>query len=548
MASIDNGSRRDGGAGCAERLAATERRGYAAEIEAAYGRMREREAAAPDADRPRFHLAPLAGTLADPNGLAQVGDIYHLMHLNNPLACETSERTACVWAHWTTRDFVHWRREPVALYPDTARDRDGVYSGSALVRGGHLAAYYTGNVRHHGDYDYIHAGREQNVIVAEAPDDVCFAGKRLLMTNDDYPADLTQHVRDPQLVDAGGETLMLLGARTQDDVGCVLVYRALDGGTDSAPERFALAGRLCADKKFGYMWECPDLVSLGGREFLLACPQGIAHERYRYQNAHQCGYFELAGSLAQAVEKRAEAAAAGEAAATAGGSAAASLVPVGAFTPWDYGFDFYAARTLRCADGRVLLIGWMGMPDAPYGRTPTAERGWDQVLAMPRELELRGGRLYQRPLRELAALRGEPVRFESVTGGASREGAVDRREACAFSARSFELDLRFSANADFAMGLREDATLTYRAASGELVLSLGPITGAGREERCMLVGAGGLRRLEVFVDASTLEVFVNDGEATITSRLFGASDQTRLERFCGTGTFWPMGAFTVEEA
>ena len=87
---------------------------------------------------------------------------------------------------------------------------------------------------------------------------------------------------------------MLVGLRprTDADTGCVLVYRTED------LEHFSLANTLATDEKFGYMWECPDLAELGGRGFLLCCPQGIAHEEHRYQNEHQCGYFALEGDVA----------------------------------------------------------------------------------------------------------------------------------------------------------------------------------------------------------------------------------------------------------
>ena len=44
------------------------------------------------------------------------------------------------------------------LYPDEPFDCHGVYSGSALVEDGMLYLYYTGNVKHPGEYDYIKQG------------------------------------------------------------------------------------------------------------------------------------------------------------------------------------------------------------------------------------------------------------------------------------------------------------------------------------------------------------------------------------------------------
>lgn len=474
-----------------------------------------------DRMRPRYHVAPEAGTLADPNGMFCAGDECHLMFLNNPLACQTSERTPCVWMHLVTRDWVHYRREPVALYPDTDRDRDGVYSGSALLRDGSAHLFYTGNVRHHGDFDYIHSGREQNVMRAEALDSACtqFGNKRVLMTDEDFPAAMTQHVRDPQVIERDGRLLVLLGARTLADEGCMLVY-----GLSDDLDRMELEGVLAPAEPFGYMWECPDCIELDGSAYLLACPQGIDHEAYRYQNAHQCGYFSLPGGLHACLSD-----------ATSLEHTGHSLQgAVGPFEQWDFGFDFYAARTLTLPDGRVLLQGWMGMPDAPYGRTPAVAYGWDQVLAMPRELTVRDGRICQRPLRELDALAGPCL-------------ALDAGAPCVPDARSFKLDIRLAdPDQDLHIALREDAEVEYRADTREVILRMGPVCGAGRDERRALVGEQGLARIELYVDASTLEAFINDGAFTMTSRIFGEASSTSLSPFAGTATFAPMGGFTFE--
>lgn len=292
---------------------------------------------------------------------------------------------------------------------------------------------------------------------------------------------------------------LLLGARMLDDHGCILVYR----GDDLA--HFELVSTIETARPFGYMWERPDFATIGGRDVLLCCPQGIAHESHRFQNAHQCGWFPFRGSLEGDHE-------------------------LGEFQQWDFGFDFYAASLLR-AGGRVLLVGWMGIADAPYGRTPSTQAGWDQVLAMPRELAWHGGRVCQRPLRELRALRGREVALE--TGGTTT-----------LSARSFRLAVAPEKASDITIRLREDAVLAYDAAADELALRMGKVCGAGREERRMR--PGGLRSLEVYVDASTLEVFVNEGQGTMTSRIFGEADETVVEPFCGTASWCEMGAFRYE--
>lgn len=42
---------------------------------------------------------------------------------------------------------MHWQHEPMALMPDEEYDRNGCYSGSAVVNNGVLTLCYTGNVK-----------------------------------------------------------------------------------------------------------------------------------------------------------------------------------------------------------------------------------------------------------------------------------------------------------------------------------------------------------------------------------------------------------------
>lgn len=472
---------------------------YSQQVRAVYDAM----AAAPaDPWRPAYHLTPLSGTLGDPNGLCQWGDTFHIFYVTSPLACRTKERTPCVWGHYTTRDFVHYRRQPVALWPDDSRDRDGVYSGSALLRDGKLYLYYTGNVRHHGDFDYIHAGREQNVLRAESTDGVHFTGKTLLMTNEDFPAWVTQHVRDPQWVQQNGKLYMLLGARTQEDEGCALVYESEDG------TRFRHVNTLRTEQPFGFMWECPDYAVVDGQPLLIACPQGIPHETYRFANPHQCGCFPVDGPLS-------------------------GQTTLGDFISFDYGFDYYAARTLKADDGRVLLFGWMGMSEADYGCNPCARNGWDQALSLPRELHWVNGALRQIPLRELQALRSAPHTAEGAGGFTAHS-------------RRCELVLHVKPDTDLTLRLLEDARLCYRAGEGVLTLDAGTVCGAGRTVRRMKLPR--LQTLDLYLDGSTLEVFVNEGEAVLTTRLFGRDDTVAAKPFAGTLEFYTMNAFVLEDA
>jgi len=84
----------------------------------------------------------------------------------------------------------------MVIYPDSVWDKNGSYSGSALIDDGEMELFYTGNVKQPGNHDYTLCGREQNLIYMSSKDGVNFSEKELLMTNDDYPEDCSCHVRD----------------------------------------------------------------------------------------------------------------------------------------------------------------------------------------------------------------------------------------------------------------------------------------------------------------------------------------------------------------
>ncbi len=215
------------------------------------------------------------------------------------------------------------------LCPDQPFDCHGNYSGSALCEDGQLWLFYTGNVKLPGRYDYIHEGREHNLCLAVSRDCLTADTKECLMRNADYPEGLSCHVRDPKVWRQDGVYYMVLGARTREDRGEVLVLSSSD------KRRWRHINTITTPEPFGYMWECPDLFQLDGQWFLLVSPQGIP-----CQNVYGCGFFALHGDFR------------GE-------------CTLGDYHPLDGGFDYYAPQSF--ADGeRRLQFGWKALR-APYG-------------------------------------------------------------------------------------------------------------------------------------------------------------------------------------
>lgn len=442
-----------------------------------------REAIAPDvrqADRWRqsFHLCAPRGLINDPNGLIYWRGAYHVFYQWNPDGCVHLNKH---WAHVRSKDLIHWETLPVALAPDAPYDSHGCYSGSAIDFDGAMALMYTGNVRD------AEGGRTSYQCLAVSSDGVRF--EKLGPVIQRVPG-YTGHFRDPKVWRQGSVWYAVIGAqRAVDATGTVVLAKSTNLNT------WQIVGELLAPVASCYMVECPDLFALG-RQTVLVCCRQFAHRResaaWRADVAgYMIGDMDLDGAQ----------------------------FTHGDFRPLDRGFDFYAPQTFASPDGRRLMIGWMGLPLRP--ETPTVAAGWTHCLTMPRELSLEDGRLRQRPLREFAALRGQMIAMPDAALDARREVALPRALG-----DTWELEVSIDAGhgADWALEIFADEAQTLRlvrdGTRGTLAL-VRHCPAAGQCEECSECEIEGtVTRLQLFVDRSSVEIFVNEGEEVFTTRCY----------------------------
>lgn len=421
--------------------------------------------AAADPYRPGWHLAPPVGLLNDPNGFIQHNGRFHLFYQWNPLACAHGAK---FWGHWSSADLLHWQHEPLALAPSEEYETHGCYSGSAVTDNGQLTLIYTGNVKYpDGSRTAFQCLAREN---AEGEFDKTGPVFNL-------PQGYTGHVRDPKVWRHDKHWYMVLGAQDLSLQGKVLLLRSDDLSAWDLLGEIAGSG-LHGLGEFGYMWECPDLFRLAENDILICCPQGLAAESDRYLNTFQSGYF--VGQL----------------------DYANATFTHGDFAELDLGFEFYAPQTTQTDDGRRLLIGWMGIPDGDEFFQPTIQNGWLHTLTCPRELTLVAGKIIQKPARELQQLRRDEQTWQ---------GIADYCLPLDITHAETEIVTEHPFIADFG----GDMTLSF---DGEWLRLSRKNRRTGVPE--YRVWQGQLRKLTVLSDASSLEIFINDGEAVMSARYF----------------------------
>lgn len=446
----------------------------------------------------------------DPNGSCYYNGKYHIFFQYSPNSPLGSGGR--FWGHYVSDDLAHFTFVDAPIVTDTEWDSDGAYSGTAYTADGVMEIYYTGNVKHPGNFDYINEGRGHNVIRVDFEDGIHPGEKQLLLTNDDYPADLSCHVRDPKVWKKDDAYYMLLGMRSRASKGGLLLMKSADR------VRWFPVREIYPKDDFGFMLECPDYFTADGVQAVAFCPQGMVHHRNRFQNTYESGYciLDSDGNTLQDCNDKKNSFLGLE---KTDSCILDGLISIDNFHEWDMGFDFYAPQTFTAPDGRQILIGWAGVPDAEYGNDPAIAEGWQHSLTLPREIRYREGKFYTRPVKELESRRGKKITDFSKEENSATE---------AISGNGFECDLETGAwDVEMSMNAADDGLLFMLNNDVQLLVKDGIVSlifsgnkGCGRTERHAELMDGRVSNVRAIFDRSLLEIYINDGEVVFTTRYY----------------------------
>ncbi|MDE6259839.1 MAG: glycoside hydrolase family 32 protein [Oscillospiraceae bacterium] len=447
----------------------------------------------PADQRPAFHVTPTIGWMNDPNGFSPYKGEYHLFYQYHPYSNEWGPMH---WGHLKTKDFIAWERLPVAIAPDESYDASGCFSGSAIeLPDGRQLLLYTGVQRHHNKEGFIQDIQAQCVAIGDGVDyEKC--GENPVLGAADLPEGGSFiDFRDPKIwQEADGTYYAVIGNRTEDTSGAILLYCSTDG------LKWELARTLDrCNNQYGKMWECPDFFVLDGVHVLLTSPQEMSPIGLEFHagNGTVCliGDYDPAGKgfvrrYAQAI---------------------------------DYGLDFYAPQTLLTPDGRRVMIAWM-QNWSTVGAKPYNCR-WFGQMTLPRELSVKNGRLYQNPVREFEGYRERCVIHNNipVCSEVNLPGIQGRMLDMTVTVRPTGSEPYRWFRVRVAKDGEHETIIRYRPDQGTIKIDR---TRSGLPHdivhtRSFLVSyREGEIKLRIILDRFSLEVFVNDGEQAASTVIY----------------------------
>lgn len=479
--------------------------------------------------RPQFHFTPRINWMNDPNGLVYYEGQYHLFFQYNPFGNRWGYMS---WNHAVSDDMVHWEHRPVAI-PYGKEEEEAIFSGGALVDHNNTSGFGDGDrapiiATYTSHYTREDGSTWQAQSLAYSNDGgetfTKYEGNPVLEFDD-------PDFRDPNVMwdDQREQWVMVVALPRQYKVQ----FYASDNLVD-----WEFLSDFGPEGAYDGIWECPDLFPLA----IDGDPDNIKWVLHVDINP---------GSIA-------------------GGSGSQYFVGEwngtefipdesisGGDVMWvDYGTDYYAAiswNNIPEDDGRRLWVGWMNNWDYA-NEIPTYP--WRSAQSIPRSVHLEtiddNIKVIQRPVEELQSLRTEYLTLEDIevpTGSHPLEA----------SGKAYEFVVEFDPGDSDVVGVKvregtwEETLIGYDAVNGSVFVDRtnsgedGFHDGFAQRNDAPAVLRDGKIKLHVFVDWSSVEVFVNDGEAVITNRIFPDPDSQGISLFAegGNATLQSMDFWTL---
>jgi fructan beta-fructosidase len=476
--------------------------------------------ATPASYRPLYHYTPSTNWINDPNGLVYYNGQYHLFSQYNPQGYVWGNMN---WDQALSTDFLSWQETGVAIPEiNTGTETSMIFSGSAVVDNSNTSGFATqaGQVPLVAVYTANNTGISGNAIsqtqcVSYSLDQ----GKTWTAYAKNPVLDIgSTQFRDPKVFwYAPSKTWVMIVSKP--DVDSVRIYNSPDLKTWTFKSNFGAIGNA------NQAWECPDLYQLN--------VEGTATQKWVLTVSG--GGFEYGfGGMQYFIGS------------FDGVKFTADADNYALYV--DYGKDYYAGVTfnnIATGDGRTVMVGWAN--NWSYANSiPTI--GYRGQYAIPRSLSLRkvnnsdGYHLLQSPVSEISA--HETTIYSNSAINLSNTLPLSTASGTALDIQ-FTVSLANAATAgiNVLQSGSEQTTITLNKALSEVLLDRtksGNISFSNAFPGIELAKMNNIDftnvTCRILIDQSIVEVFVNQGEYTITDLVFPNLAKGGVSLFSTGGT------------
>ena len=433
-----------------------------------------------------FHFDCPIGWMNDTNGVCYAFGKYHLFFQYHPYSANWGPMH---WGHAISDDLVNWEFVGVALAPEDEFDKDGCFSGSAYFENDTLYLLYTGI-----------SGNNQEQVLASSKDGINFIKHGVVIDNKSLPNELLKgEFRDPRIFKYENEFYTVVGSKS-NEAGCVVMYKSSD------LYNWEFVNIIYRDYQNKIVCECPDMIIDGDNVFLIYGGT-YTQEDFVHQNSYAniCVAGNLDFTTGEFIQNHRY--------------------------ELDYGFDMYGVQILHHENDNVLM-GWMGS----WGRNYyTANNGWAGSCIFPRKILTNEYKLYQIPLTEkISNLKTtEEVCDKTVLGGFIKYEKFIENGV-------YSLDIDLLNSKELSVDIFDDGenktTIKYDKFSGLLVLysetncanNLLIENDPNYKRQCFLLDNKEGIQITLIIDVSSLEIFLNNGEKSLTLLTYRKTDSSDL--------------------
>lgn len=424
--------------------------------------------AAQDPARPLFHFRPPARWMSDVCAAFYHYGYHHAFFQFNPWG-DDKPGPGTGWGHARSEDLVRWEFLPPALLPSEEDDEIGAASGSAYIRAdGVPMLFFT-----HTPSEFPEKKREpwgaipaDDQLLDWRRIDIGLAAGRSGVPEDIHPrwADMFVFKHGDRVFATFKQSDGLLCEAQNEELTSWKAVGNL-GGTDTD---------ISVDSR-GVGGECPNFFSLQGHQVLI---------RSTYPISYMIGEFDP-----DAVEFS-----------TRVGPRVLDHAYGGKKQPDHYSRGLYGTTVFLDSAGRAVLLGWVS-----GFRTG---RGWNGCMSLPRVLSIENDKLIQTPLPELQKLRGYHTHLEELVvdststliDGADGDTLEIVAEVDPRSATACGLKVRCDSNGN------EGLSIAYHGKSLDVAGTVVPLD----------LNDGETLKLRLYLDKSVMELFIQNGSASVT--------------------------------